>query len=311
MTIDPEAAALLAMLAAQPAVEMHDGTIAEIRASFVALAALGVGEVPAIGGAVDVDADGVPARVYTPAGARHDGGFPVVVYLHGGGWAIGSVDAYDAFTRLLAAETGALVVSVDYRLAPEHPHPAAVDDCWTALRWAAAHAGDHGGDATRLAVAGDSAGGNLAAVMAQLATETGAPHLALQALLYPVTDCDFDRPSYLANGEGRFLERTSMRYFFDAYCRGGTDPADPRVSPLRATDLAGLPPALVVTAELDPLRDEGTAYAGAMRGAGVPVEERCYEGMIHGFVAMPALLAGGRRALDRVVAALRAALGSV
>jgi acetyl esterase len=312
MPLDPQVQGLLSMLAGEAELEMTDATIAEVRTTFAAFAGLGVGDPPPIGAVTDADADGVPVRIYTPAGAATAGELrPVIVYYHGGGWAIGDVAGYDPLTRLLAAETDAIVVSVDYRLAPEHPHPAAVDDSFTALQWVAKHAPDFGADGTRVAVAGDSAGGNLSAVMALLAKARGGPKLALQALVYPVTDCVFDTPSYLENGEGYFLEGTSMAYFFDAYCRGGTDPTTPNVSPLRADDLTGVAPALVITAEFDPLRDEGEAYAAALRAAGVPVEATRYDGMIHGFVAMPALLAGGRQAFDQLVTALRSALGSV
>jgi acetyl esterase len=305
MPLDPEVTAILAALTEQPRVELSDATLAEARAQYAVFGPIGAGDPPAIASAVDVDADGVPARIYTPHG---NGPFAVVVYLHGGGWTIGSVEVYDALVRRLAADIGAIVVSVDYRLAPEHPHPAAVDDCWTALQWTAKHAPDFGGDSSRLAVAGDSAGGNLSAVLAILARDAGGPDLALQALIYPVTDCDFDRASYAENGTGYFLERASMEYFFDAYCRGGAARDDPRVSPLREADLSGVATALVITAEFDPLRDEGEAYAERLLAAHVGVERTRHDGMIHGFVAMPALLEGGRRGLQQVVAALRAAL---
>jgi acetyl esterase len=307
MPLDPEVAAILAALSEQPRVDLSDATVAEVRAQYDMMGPLGVGEPPAIASAVDADADGVPVRLYTPLG---NGPFPVVVYLHGGGWTIGSLSGYDALTRKLASDTGAIVVSVEYRLAPEHPFPAAVDDSWTALQWTAKHAPDFGGDATRLAVAGDSAGGNLSAVMAIAARDAGGPALALQALIYPVTDHDFSRASYTENGTGYFLERASMEYFFDAYTRGGTSASDPRISPLHAADLAGVATALVVTAEFDPLRDEGEAYADRLLAAHVGVERTRYDGMIHGFFSMPALLEGGRAAFRQVVSALRAALGN-
>ncbi len=307
MPLDPEVAAILAALSEQPRVELSDATLAEVRAQYELMGPLGAGEPPAIASAVDADADGVAVRIYTPLGT---GPFPVVVYVHGGGWTIGSVAGYDPFTRRLAADTAAIVVSVDYRLAPEHPFPAAVDDCWTALEWVAKHASDFGGDASRLAVAGDSAGGNLSAVLAIKARDAGGPDLLLQGLVYPVTDCDFTRGSYAENGTGYFLERASMEYFFDAYTRGGTAPTDPRISVLREPDLSGVATALVITAEFDPLRDEGEAYAERLLAAQVGVERTRYDGMIHGFVAMPALLEGGREALRQLVAALRNAFGN-
>lgn len=305
MPLDPDVQAVLTALADQPQLDLSDATVADVRANYEVMGPLGVGEPPAIAEARDADADGVPVRVYTPVGR---GPFPVVVFLHGGGWAIGSVAGYDGLARKLAAGTAAVVVSVDYRLAPEHPHPAAVDDCWTALQWAAKHAPDFGGDPTRLAIAGDSAGGNLAAVMAVMARDHGAPALALQALVYPVVDHDFTRASYAENGTGYFLELSSMRYFFEAYTRGGTERSAPLVSPLRTADLHGVAPALILTAEFDPLRDEGEAYAQRLRAAGVPVESTRYDGTIHGFVAMPALFDSGRRGFAQLVDALVRAL---
>ena len=290
---------------------LSDALVAETRTGFGTMMTLGVGEVPAIASAEDRDADGVSVRVYIPNGAPPAAGWPTVVYFHGGGWTIGSVADYDAFVRLLCAQSQAVFVSVDYRLAPEHPHPAATDDAWSALNWVHTNAASMGLDAHHIAVAGDSAGGNISAVMAQRARRDGGPSLCFQALVYPVTDCDFDRGSYADNATGYFLEATSMHYFFDAYCRGGVDATLPAVSPLRASDLAGLAPALVITAEFDPLRDEGNAYAEAMSLAGVTVEVKQYDGMIHGFMAMPGVLAGGRAGVDHVVRALRAAFGTV
>jgi acetyl esterase len=305
MPLDPDVHAVLAALATQPEFELTDATVGDLRANYDMMGGLGAGEPPAIASAVDADADGVPVRIYTPLG---DGPFPVVVFLHGGGWTIGSVAGYDALTRKLAAATGAIVVSVDYRLAPEHPHPAAVDDSWTALEWTAKHAVDFGGDAARLAVAGDSAGGNLSAVLAVMARDRGGPRLALQALVYPAVDHDFTRPSFQENGTGYFLELSTMEYFWAAYTRAGSDPDSPLMSPLYTPDLRGVAPALVITAEFDPLRDEGEAYAERLRAAGVPVEATRFDGTIHGFVAMPAMFASGKRGFDQLVAALVRAL---
>lgn len=311
MPLDPQVSGILALMP-QGGPPLSDESLGATRDGFGMMMALGVGEAPAIASATDADANGVPVRIYVPNGDAPAGGRPVVVYYHGGGWTIGNVDGYDAFTRMLCAETDAVVVSVDYRLAPEHPHPAAADDAFVALQWVAANAASFGGDAQRIAVAGDSAGGNLSAVVALDARDAGGPDVCFQALLYPVTDCRDDRPSYLDNATGYFLERTSMQFFFDAYTvRAGIDPTTPRVSPLRAASHAGVAPALVITAEFDPLRDEGNDYAAALAAAGVEVEHRQYDGMIHGFVGMPGILAGGRAGLDQVVGALRRAFGTV
>ena len=255
----------------------------------------------------DRDADGVPVRVYRPSAATN---LPIVVVFHGGGWVIGNVEQYDGIARWLSSASGAVVVSVDYRLAPEHPFPAPLDDCWTALQWAAAHASEIGGDASRIAVAGDSAGGNLAAVCALRARDAGGPALALQALVYPVSDCNFATASYLANGEGYLLEAEQMRWFVDCYTTGHVDPSDWQVSPLRAPDLAGVAPAVILTAEYDPLLDDGAAYADRLRDAGVAVEYRCFEGMIHSFFGLPAF-DSATDAMDFVATGLQRAFGTL
>jgi acetyl esterase len=265
------------------------------------------GEPQAIHAVEDRDADGVPVRVYHPSAETN---LPIVVVFHGGGWVIGNVEQYDGIARWLANASGAVVVSVDYRLAPEHPYPEPLDDCWTALTWTVAHAADLGGDASRIAVAGDSAGGNLAAVCALLARDAGAPALALQALVYPVTDANFETGSYVSNGEGYLLDHSQMRWFFDCYTTGRVDPTDWHVSPMRADDLSGVAPALVLTAEFDPLRDEGEAYADRLRAAGVSVEYRCYEGMIHSFFGLPAFDTA-TDAMEFVATGLRRAFGTL
>jgi acetyl esterase len=312
MAVDPQVQALLDMMAAGGAPPLSDATLADTRAGFAMLLALTAGPGPDVG--VEVRAipgphGDIPLRVYRPAGATDVG--PGVVFIHGGGWTIGSAQAYDPIAKHVAAGTAATVVSVDYRLAPEHPFPVPFDECWAALGWTAANAGELGIDEHRIAVMGDSAGGNLAAVLAQRAATEGAPALALQALVYPVTACDLDTASYHENASGFFLERATMEYFWRAYTSGGADPLDPRLSPLRAADLRGVAPAIVITAELDPLRDEGEAYAEALRRAGVAVEHARYDGMIHGFLMMPAAIDAGQRAIDQVAAALRRAFGTL
>jgi acetyl esterase len=251
------------------------------------------------------DGNDVPVRVYTP----HDaigGNAPLLLWLHGGGWVIGDLDTADATARALANRSGAVTVSVDYRLAPEHPAPAALEDCLAALTWCVENGELLGVDASRVAVGGDSAGGNLAASLCQRVRDEFGPDIDFQLLVYPVTDCTLTSGSMDENAEGYFLTRASMQWFVGHYI-GDADPKDPSVSPLHADNLAGLPPALVITAEYDPLRDEGEAYARALRDAGVPAEVRRYDGQIHGFVGMAAILDDGKAALDVAGAALRAA----
>src|SRR5215472_11599453 len=226
----------------------------------------------------DVEVDGVPVRLYTPAAAD---GVRLIVYFHGGGWVIGSLDTHDGSCRTLANRCGCRVASVGYRLAPEHRFPAAVEDCCTVTRWAV-------DQAASVAAAGDSAGGNLAAVMALRARDRRLRLLG-QALVYPVTDWRFDSASYTRNAEGYGLTLPAMRWYWDHYL-GGTDGVHPEASPLRAESLAGVAPALVVVCEFDPLRDEGIAYAERLREAGVPVRLSEYEGMIHGFLRMQAMI---------------------
>jgi acetyl esterase len=220
---------------------------------------------------------------------------------------IGDLESADPTSRKLANRSGAVVVSVDYRLAPEHPFPAAVDDCWAALEWVAANAGEIGGDATRLAVGGDSAGGNLAAVVAAKAAQAGGPQLRHQLLVYPATDLTFSYPSIDSNGDGYLLTKKSMRWFVDHYL-GNADPKDPIVSPLYTDDVSGVAPATVLTAEFDPLRDEGAAYAERLTESGVDCDHHCYDGMIHGFFGMGTITPVALESMDAACARLRTAL---
>jgi acetyl esterase len=250
----------------------------------------------------------IPIRVYRPAG---DAPKPAIVYYHGGGWVIGGLDTHDGTCRAFANALDAVVVSVDYRLAPEHPYPAAVDDAFAALQWVSDQATELSVDAARIAVAGDSAGGNLAAVVSQMARDAGGPSLCFQLLVYPVTDYEFDSRSMNGNAEGYFLTRDAMRWFYGHYLRDPSQGADPKVSPLRASDLSGLPPAYVITAEFDPLRDQGVAYAAALAAAGTPVAGCTYDGMFHGFLSMVDWIDAGKVAFDDAVAALTVAFEKV
>ena len=246
----------------------------------------------------------VPIRIYRPSS---DAALPVVVYFHGGGWVIGNIETHDTSCHRLAAGVPAVVVSVDYRLAPESRFPAAVDDCQAAAAWVSAHAPDLGADPARLAVAGDSAGGNLAAVVARRARDHGGPPIAFQLLIYPATDMSRSLPSHTENGTGYLLTNDAMAWFEGHYV-DEVDYKDPDASPLFADDLSGLPPALVITAEYDPLRDEGEAYAQRLRHAGVDAVTSRYDGQIHGFYGLDSLFEASHMATAETTAALRHAL---
>jgi acetyl esterase len=248
----------------------------------------------------------IPVRVYRPADPSN-GPPAVLVWYHGGGFTIGDLDTADPTCRKVANRAGVLVVSVDYRLAPEHPAPAPVDDAWAALRWVHEHAGDLGGDPARLAVGGDSAGGTLSAVVAVLARDAGMG-LRHQLLVYPATDLTMSYPSHDENAFGFMLTRDMVRWFYDKYLGTGVDPKDPLVSPLFTDDLTGVAPAHVLIAAYDPLRDEGAAYAERLRDAGVPVELDHYDGMLHGFFQMAAVTPIADQAVTSAAARLRAAL---
>ena len=245
----------------------------------------------------------IPVRIYTPEGA---GPFPVLVFCHGGGFVILNLDSHDSFCRALAGGAGCLTISVDYRMTPEHKFPAAPDDCLAALRWAAANAAKLGGDPARIVVGGDSAGGNLATVVALLARDAGGPPLVGQLLFCPVTQhYDTGFPSYTENAEGYFLTKGDMTWFSDHYLRSPSDVDDFRASPLRAADLSGLPPALVITAEYDPLRDEAEAYEQRLVEAGVPTTLTRYPGVIHDFVMMAGVIDLGQQGIAEANAWLK------
>lgn len=249
----------------------------------------------------------IKLRVYTPVG----GGavLPGLIYFHGGGWVIGDLDTHDALCRTLANETGARVIAVDYRLAPEHKFPAAADDCYAAVRWVETNATELGLDPNRIAVAGDSAGGNLAAVVSLMAKQKGGPRIVYQLLIYPVTQFKAETGSMNSFAEGYFLEKKTMQWFFDQYAPGA-DPNDWRLAPLAAADLSGLPRAYVVTAGFDPLRDEGRAYADKLNRAGVAAVYVDYPGMVHGFFNMQGVIPTARTAIADAAKALRQAFGN-
>ena len=250
-------------------------------------------------------AGAISIRAYTPQGS---GPFPVLVYFHGGGWVICNLDTHDSVCRSLANGASCVVVSVDYRLAPEHKFPAAVDDAYAATQWVAGNAHRINGDHTRIAVGGDSAGGNLATVVCMMARDRGGPSLAYQLLVYPVTNLSsFDTDSYREHGEGYILTKEGMEWYRGHYIGREEELWDPHASPLLAQELGGLPPALVITAEFDVLTDEAEAYAERLKQAGVPVAYTCYSGMIHAFFSLAEVVDRARDAMDEATAALRSA----
>jgi len=313
MPMDADVRAVMEMIdAAYPTIEEYSAAD-DVRAVLAAgSGALPVEDVARVEHHVAPGADGagVVVRVYWPAGdAAHR---PGIVFLHGGGWVIGDLDSHDGVCRRLCNGVDAVVVAVHYRRAPEHRDPAAVDDAYAALEWTAANAADLGIDETRLAVCGDSAGGNLAAAVALMARDRSGPRLRFQTLVYPVTDVatmdDAAYPSRVENGTGYFLTTAAMRWYRAQYLADEADAADPYCSPVVAASHAGLPPAYVLTAEYDPLRDEGERYGALMAAAGVPVTVRRAPGLFHGFFNMDAVLATAKAEQETAFAAMRAAL---
>ena len=240
----------------------------------------------------------IKVRIYTPQASQEQASLPVLVWYHGGGFVIGDLDSHDSACRALANQTECLVVAVDYRLAPEHKFPGAVEDCEAALHWVAAHATELGGDPGRIAVGGDSAGGNLAAVVALLAREKGGPKLCFQLLIYPCVAPEPETPSHHQFAEGYLLTRKTITWFFKQYLRSSKDTLDPRYAPLEEKDLSSLPPSLVIVAGFDPLRDEGVDYAKALIDAGNKVTLSNYEGMIHGFYLMGGMIDKANQAIE-------------
>jgi acetyl esterase/lipase len=288
-----------------------DTTPQEARAKMAAASTSGVLPVHSVHAVEDrmmhgSDGD-VPVRVYWP---DEQANRPVLVWLHGGGWVLGSVETHDNHCRQLCDEVGAIVVSVDYRLAPETKFPGALEDCVAAWQWVTAHASELGGDPNRVAIAGDSAGGNLAAAVCLVAREQGLRAPEFQLLVYPVTDYEFGSASMVDNASGYGLEADHMRWFFEHYARTPADYDDWRMSPLRA-DLHDLPPALVITAEYDPLRDQGEAYAAKLEAAGVETALMRADGVFHGFFGLHAFIEPAQEPWDGAVELLRATFAEV
>ena len=310
MPLDPQAQVILDLMAAAASPPLETLTPEAARPLTARLQALagppeGIARVESR--TIAGPAGDIPVRIYTPQG---DGPFPAFVYYHGGGWVLGDLDAVDVPCRRIANRAACVVVSVDYRLAPEHKFPAAVEDAYAVAAWLAANGSSIGVDASRLAVGGDSAGGNLAAVVALMARDKAAFSLRHQVLLYPVTNRDFSTRSYRENGEGYYLTRAAMEWFWNHYLGDERDARHPYASPMRADDHRGLAPALVITAEYDPLRDEGEAYAQRLADADVPVLARRYPGMIHGFCWIPGAIEQGKHALDLAAATLKEAFAN-
>jgi acetyl esterase len=307
MALDPMVKMMLEQMAAMGLPKFSDLSAPDARALYTSTRVPPT-EIEAVKDVKDFHIPGhateIPVRMYTPEGEQP---LPLLMYYHGGGYVLGDLESHDAVCRSLANQAGCIVVSVDYRLAPENKFPAAVEDCYAATKWVAENAEKLGGDANRLAIGGDSAGGNLAAVVAQMARDLNAPKIIFQLLIYPVTDSVEVQPSRITNGEGYFLTKELMDWFEAQYADETTDRRDPKYSPIYAESLANLPPALVITAEFDPLVDEGEIYAKKLQEAGTPVTLTRYDGMIHGFYSMAAMLPQGKQAISESANALKKA----
>jgi len=310
MPVDPQVQVYLEQMAALDMPPMSSMTPEVIRQGIAAqIGIFGEGEPVAhvANRTIPGPAGEIPVRIYTPEG---DGPFPVLVFFHGGGWVICTLDTHDGQCRSLANGAGCVVVSVDYRLAPEHKFPAAPEDCYAATKWAAEHATELNGDAARLAIGGDSAGGNLTAVVAQMARDQGGPQLVFQLLVYPATDFTAQNVSKKENSDGYGLNIEDMEWFENHYLNSKDDETNPLASPMLARDLSNLPPALVITAEYDPLRDVGEEYGHRLQAAGVPATVSRYDGMIHGFFGMANLFDKAGQAVNEASQALRTAFAT-
>ena len=301
MSLDPQARALLDAAKASGAPEMWELTPDQARAEYLRRTERVRADVD-IYRVEDRQIPGpvqpIKVRIYAPQASQEQASLPVLVWYHGGGFVIGDLDSHDSACRALANQTECLVVAVDYRLAPEHKFPGAVEDCEAALHWVAAHATELGGDPGRIAVGGDSAGGNLAAVVALLAREKGGPKLCFQLLIYPCVAPEPETPSHHQFAEGYLLTRKTITWFFKQSLRSSKDTLDPRYAPLEEKDLSSLPPSLVIVAGFDPLRDEGVDYAKALIDAGNKVTLSNYEGMIHGFYLMGGMIDKANQAIE-------------
>jgi acetyl esterase len=311
MPLDPIMKAFLDQMALQPAPKMHELPAPAARQMFAALMELaGPKDVP-IGKVANLTCPGpdgdIPLRIYTPVAPSSDV-LPALLFFHGGGFVIGNLDTHDGLCRMIANEAGVRVIAVDYRLSPEHKYPAAIEDASAALKFVEANAPQLGVDANRLAIGGDSAGGNIAAVIAQIAKENGGPSLAFQLLFFPVTQIGEETSSFRSFAEGFFLEKAGLEWFYRAYLPDGANRKDPHISPLMASSLEGLPPAYLAIAEFDPLHDEGLAYGEKLKKAGVPCEIADYRGLVHDFIYLQAVLPQAATALKAASAALAKAL---
>ena len=303
MGLHPQVQGLLSEMASSGAPAIATMSVADARALGEGMVAMG-GELVPVDEVRDVRLPHFDVRVYRPEGA---GPHPIVMFFHGGGWVIGSIASHDNVARTLCRDAAAVVVSVEYRMGPEFRFPTAPNDCYEATRWVADNADFIGGDAGRMAVCGDSAGGNLSAIVTQMARDAGGPALAFAALIYPATDMTDETGSMQENATGYFLERPDMDWFMGQYI-DDADRKNPLASPALHSNLAELPPCFITTCEFDPLRDQGEAYGAALRAAGGAAEVKRYDGLIHGVVSMAGLLDGGREMLADVGTRLRAAL---